>query len=98
MSYEPRRGIGFAVCCRRTPRRSKSPISKQSAANEWNFTGTLNEGLKNADFFEVVIGLTANKMLVVSSYPHYKGNYINVDKARNSLGLLRQIANLSYRN
>ena len=71
---------------------------RQSDKNEWNFVGNLTQGLTNAEYFEVVAGITSNKTLSISSYPHYKGSYINVDKARNPTGLLRRMANLSYRN
>ena len=70
----------------------------QAVKNEWNFIGTLTEGVKNADSFEVVIGVTTDKTISILAYPHYKGAYINIDKVRNPAGLLRKMVNLSYHN
>ena len=55
------------------------------------FTGVMKEGLKNADSFEIVISVTTNETISFRIFPHYKGGYINIDKARNTTQLLRQL-------
>jgi hypothetical protein len=64
---------------------------QQSQNSQFVFTGVLKEGLKNSESFEIVITVTQNETLSFRIFPHYKGGYINIDKARNSLQLLRQL-------
>ena len=64
---------------------------KQSQKQQFNYVGYLKEGLTNADGLEIVISVTANQAIGVRVFPHYKGAYINVDKAKNSNGLMRQL-------
>ncbi len=68
---------------------------RQSQKQPFNFIGVMKEGLTNADSLEIVIGVTAKQTISFRIYPHYKGAYINVDKARNSLSLARQLLRLS---
>jgi hypothetical protein len=68
---------------------------RQSQKQPFNFVGVLKEGLRNADNFEVVISVTADQTINFRIFPHYNGAYINVDKAKNSLGLMRQLLRLS---
>ena len=71
---------------------------RQSQKQPFNFVGVLKEGLKNADGMEIVIGVTANQTIGFRIFPHYNGAYINVDKAKNSVGLMRQLLRLSDQN
>jgi len=68
---------------------------QQSTKSNYVFTGVLREGLANADFLEVVITVTAKDTIGFRVFPHYKGNYINIDKVRNTTQLLRKIAQLN---
>lgn len=68
---------------------------QQSTKSNYVFTGVLREGLTNADFLEVVITVTAKDTIGFRVFPHYKGNYINIDKVRNTTQLLRKIAQLN---
>jgi hypothetical protein len=68
---------------------------QQSTKSAYVFTGVLKEGLKNADFLEIVINVTAKDTIGFQVFPHYKGAYINIDKARNTTQLLRKIAQLN---
>lgn len=70
----------------------------RSDKNEFNFVAMKTTGLKNAEAWEVVISVTNDQTIGFRAYPKYAGSYVNVDKSRNSLGLLRQIANLSHKN
>lgn len=70
----------------------------QNEKVEWNISGNLRQGLKNADYIEVVAGVTDNRTISINCYPHYKGAYINLDKARNPALLLRRMVNLTYHN
>jgi hypothetical protein len=62
----------------------------------FNFIGWLNDGLTNADKFEIVISVTNKQTISIQVYPHYKGAYINIDKARNPSQLLRRLVQLNY--
>src|SRR5690348_5130893 len=68
---------------------------KASSKSQYVFTGIMRDGLKNADSFEIVISVTTKETLGFRIFPHYKGGYINIDKARNTQQLLRKIAQLN---
>ena len=71
---------------------------RQSDKNLYNFVGMLKTGLKNADFLEVVISVTDQDTIGFRIYPHYGNSYVNIDKARNSVGLMRQLLRFSDSN
>ncbi len=71
---------------------------RQSQKEPFNFVGVLREGLTNAESFEVVIGVTTDQTIGFRIFPHYNSAYINVDKVKNSLGLMRQLLRLSDTN
>lgn len=68
---------------------------RQSQKQPFNFVGVLKDGLANAESFEIVIGVTKNQTIGFRIFPHYNGAYINVDKVRNSVALMRQLLRLS---
>lgn len=68
---------------------------KPSSKSQFVFTGVMKEGLKNAEQFEIVISVTSKDTIGFRIFPHYKGAYINIDKARNPTQLLRKIAQLN---
>lgn len=68
---------------------------KPSSKSAFVFTGVMRDGLKNADQFEIVISVTTKDTLGFRVFPHYKGAYINIDKARNPTQLLRKLAQLN---
>jgi len=68
---------------------------KPSSKSPYVFTGVLRDGLKNADSLEIVISVTTKETIGFRIFPHYKGAYINIDKARNTGQLLRKIAQLN---
>jgi len=68
---------------------------KPSPKSAFVFTGVMRDGLKNADQFEIVISVTAKDTIGFRIFPHYKGAYINIDKARNTTQLLRKLAQLN---
>jgi len=68
---------------------------KPSSKSPFVFTGILRDGLKNAEYFEIVISVTTKETIGFRIFPHYKGGYINIDKARNTAQLLRKIAQLN---
>ncbi len=80
----PKKGIGISF--------------RQSTKEPFNFVGYLNEGLKNADSYEVVVGVSVDETIGFRIYPHYKGNYINVNRAKDSTALMRQLLTLSDKN
>lgn len=71
---------------------------RQSDKNPYNFIGVLNTGLTNADSFEVVVGATVDATIGFRIYPHYRGAYINLNRASNVQGLARQLLRLSDTN
>lgn len=70
---------------------------RQSQKQPFNFVGSMSRGLKNADSFEIVISVTSSDTIGFRVYPHYKSDYINIDKARNPASLMRQLLRLSDR-
>jgi hypothetical protein len=64
----------------------------------FTFIGVKRDGLNNADFLEIVIFVTKDETINFEVYPHYKDGYINVDKAKNGLGLMRQLLNFNNHN
>jgi hypothetical protein len=70
---------------------------RQSTKNPYNFVGTMT-GLPNVDSLEIVVSATAKQTIGFRIYPHYKGGYINVGKARDSLGLMKQLLYFSDQN
>ena len=68
---------------------------KASSKSQFVFTGVLHDGLKHADSLEIVISVTTKETIGFRIFPHYKGGYINIDKARNTSQLLRKIAQLN---
>jgi hypothetical protein len=69
----------------------------QSQKQPFNYLGELKQGLTHADSFEVVASVTNNNTIGFRIYPHYKGGYVNVDKVRNPLSLMKQLLRLSDR-
>ena len=69
----------------------------QSPKQPFNYVGSLRTGLVNADSFEIVISVTPSDTIGFRIYPHYKSDYINVDKVKNSAGLMRLLLRLSDR-
>jgi len=70
----------------------------QSDKQPFNMVGVLKDGLKNANSYEIVIGVTDDQTIGFRVYPYYKDSYVNVDKARNNLALMRQLLRFSDKN
>jgi hypothetical protein len=70
---------------------------RQSEKQPFNFIGVMREGLTNSDSLEIVISVTPKETIAFRIYPHYKGNYINIDKVRNSPELMRRVLKFSDR-
>jgi hypothetical protein len=66
-----------------------------SSKSQYVFTGVMKDGLTNADSMEIVISVTSKDTIGFRVFPHYKGAYINIDKARNSTQLLRKLVQLN---
>ena len=66
-----------------------------SSKSQFVFTGVLRDGLTNSESLEIVITVTAKDTLGFRVFPHYKGAYINIDKARNPTQLLRKLVQLN---
>ena len=80
------------------PKRGIEIAFRQSDKQPFNFVGVKRGGLVNAEGFEVVIGVSTDDTIGFRIYPYYRGGYINIDKARNSTALMRQLLNLSDHN
>jgi hypothetical protein len=63
----------------------------QSTKNPYNFIGYMKTGLANSESFEIVIGVTKSSTISFRIYPHYKGGYINLGKARDPAALMRRL-------
>jgi len=71
---------------------------RQSTKNPYNFVGLMTTGLVNADSLEIVISVTASNTIGFRVYPHYKGGYINVGRAKNPTALMHRLLYLSDQN
>lgn len=80
------------------PKKGINIAFRQSDKNPFNFIGIKRDGLVNTDFFEVVIGVTTNDTIGFRIFPHYKGSYINLDKAKDAGGLMRLLLKMSDQN
>jgi hypothetical protein len=80
------------------PKKGINISFRQSTKQPYNFVGVLREGLTYAESLEVVVGVTADETIGFRVYPHYKGGYINVNKAKDTAGLMRQLLRLSDKN
>jgi hypothetical protein len=69
----------------------------QSTKNPYNFFASMT-GLSNCDSLEVVVSVTASDTIGFRIYPHYKGGYINLGKARDVNGLMRKLLYYSDQN
>ena len=79
------------------PRHDVNIAFRQSDKNPWNFVGVA-QGLANSDYLEIVVQVSANNTLAVVVYPHYRGGYINVGRARDPAHLMHKLLNLNDHN
>ena len=70
---------------------------RQSTKNPYNFVGSMT-GLPNVDNLEIVVSVTKSDTIGFRIYPHYKGGYINLGKARDVNGLMRKLLYYSDQN
>jgi hypothetical protein len=80
------------------PKKGINISFRQSEKQPFNFVGMLREGLTNSQNMEVVIGITADETIGFRIYPHFNGGYINVNKAKDGVSLMRQLLRLSDKN
>jgi hypothetical protein len=80
------------------PKKGIEIAFRQSDKNPYNFVAVRRGGLSNAEGFEIVVGVSNDETIGFRIYPYYKGDYVNVDKARNGPGLMRKLLNLSDHN
>ena len=73
-------------------------VFRQSEKQPYNFVGIMSTGLTNADSLEIVILISDQETIHFRIFPKYKGVYLNVNKASDSAGLLRQMVRLSDKN
>ncbi len=66
-----------------------------SSKSQFVFTGVMREGLTNAEKLEIVVTVTTKDTIGFRIFPHYKGGYINIDKAKNTTQLLRKLVQLN---
>jgi hypothetical protein len=70
---------------------------RQSTKNPYNYVASMT-GFSNSDSLEVVVSVTKSDTIGFRVYPHYKGGYINLGKAKDSNGLMRKLLYLSDQN
>jgi hypothetical protein len=71
---------------------------RQSDKNPYNFVGLMKTGLKNCDSLEIVISVTKSATIGFRVYPHYKGGYINLLRAKAQSDLMMKLLYLSDQN
>jgi hypothetical protein len=80
------------------PRSDVNVAFRQSTKNPYNFVGSMTTGLSNCESLEVVVSVTKKDTVGFRIYPHYKGGYINLGKARDANSLMRRLLYLSDQN
>ena len=70
---------------------------RQSTKNPYNFVGSMT-GLPNSDSLEIIVSVTQSDTIGFRIYPHYRGNYINLNRATDSTGLMRRLLYYSDQN
>jgi hypothetical protein len=58
----------------------------------------MKDGLKYCDALEVVFGASPDNTITVLVYPHVDGHYLNIEKARDSIDMLKQMAHFTGDN
>lgn len=71
---------------------------RQSTKEPYNFIASIEDGLEHSDSLEIVIRVTSNDTIGFRVYPHYKDKYINLDKVKDSDGLMRTMLLFSDNN
>jgi hypothetical protein len=71
---------------------------RQNESQPYNLVGVVEGGLTQAESLEIVISVSAQDTIHFRVYPHYKGGYINVDKAKDGPGLMRRLLRFSDQN
>ena len=71
---------------------------RQSTKNPYNFIGMMTTGLTYSDSLEIVISVTKSDTIGFRVYPHYKGKYINVGRAKLATALMRKLLYFSDQN
>lgn len=87
-----------AVLDRAGARADVSVAFRQSTKNPYNFVGSMTTGIVNADSLEIVISVTQSDTIGFRIYPHYRGTYINLGRARDQSGLMHRLLYLSDQN
>ena len=80
---------------------TRSDVNVEFSQNEkqpYNIVGKMRDGMKYADYLEIVITVTSNDTIGFRVYPHYKGGYVNIKKARDAPGLMHKLLNYSDDN
>ena len=80
------------------PRSDVNVTFRQSTKQPYNFVGSMTSGLKNVESLEIVVSVTSKNTIRFSVYPHYKGGYINIGKARDTNGLMRKLLGYTDQN
>src|SRR5215204_3393300 len=68
---------------------------KPSAKSQFVFVGMMREGLANSESLEIIVTVTEDQTIRFRVFPKYKGDYINIDKAKNGAQLLRKLVQLN---
>jgi hypothetical protein len=71
---------------------------RQSAKNPYNFVGIMTTGLVNSQSLEIVVSVTKSSTIGFRVYPHYKGGYINLGRAKNPNALMHKLLYFSDQN
>ncbi|HEX8160454.1 MAG TPA: hypothetical protein VF538_01035 [Pyrinomonadaceae bacterium] len=77
------------------PRKDVGVAFRQSTKQPYNFVGVMETGLTNCNGIEIIVSVTADETIGLRFFPHYKDGYVNIDKAKNGVGLMRKLLQLS---
>ena len=70
----------------------------QSTKDPYNFVGSIDDGLKNAESLEIIIRVSKSDTINLRVWPHYKGGYINLEKAKDARGMMKRLLQYNDEN
>jgi hypothetical protein len=71
---------------------------KQGVKVPNRFGGDMKQGLKYCDSLEVWITVGHDNTIRVEVFPHVNGHYLNIDKARDRVGMMKQMLHFNDTN
>jgi hypothetical protein len=73
-------------------------IFRQSTKEPYNFVGSMTDRMGDVGSLEIVLRVTPSDTIGIRVYPHYKDDYINLEKVKDPAGLMKKMLRFSDTN